>query len=91
MSLQLLLGFCSAALSFAAPFLTLELTQFIKDGSDSDSDTNDLSWDLIRPGVIYSGILVATQVLAYVIGEHMSYYNVLMGRRSSNAVIAFVY
>ena len=82
-----MLGFVSAILSFASPFLILKLVAFIKDGDSSP----ELTWENVRPGVIYSGILCGTQVLSYVIGEHMSYYNVLTGRRSSNAVIAFIY
>lgn len=82
-----MLGFISAILSFASPWLILKLTAFIKAGDDNPA----LTWENVKPGVIYSGILCGTQVLSYVIGEHMSYYNVLTGRRSSNAVIAFIY
>ena len=85
--MQILLGFFQAILSFASPYLILELTAFIKDG-DTDPE---LTWENVKPGVIYSGLLCGTQVLSYVLGEHMSYYNVLTGRRSSNAVIAFIY
>jgi len=76
-----------AILSFLSPYLILKLVAFINEGSDKP----DLTWENVRPGVIYSGILVGTQVLAYLIGEHMSYYNVLTGRRASNSVIAFIY
>ena len=85
--MQMLLGFFQAILSFAAPYLILKLTDFIKEG-DADQE---LTWENVKPGVIYSALLCGTQLLSYLLGEHMSYYNVLTGRRSSNAVIAFVY
>ena len=76
-----------AVLSFASPILVLKLTAFIKDGDDDP----DFTWKNVKPGVIYAGCLCGSQVLSYILGEHMSYYNVLTGRRSSNAVIAFIY
>ena len=84
---QLLLGFFVAALSFSSPFLIMQLTAFIKDGDDDP----DLTWENVKPGVIYAGALCGTQILNYLLMEHMSYFNVLTGRRSSNAVIAFIY
>lgn len=74
-------------LSFASPFLILKLVAFIKDGADDP----EFTWEEVKPGVIYAGILCGTQILSYFISEHMAYYNVLTGRRSSNAVIAFIY
>ena len=41
--------------------------------------------------MIYAGALCGTQLLNYILMEHMSYFNVLTGRRSSNAVVAFIY
>jgi len=86
-SMQIMLGFFAAVLNFASPWLILELTKFIKDGAVDP----ELTWENVKPGVIYSGLLCGSQVLSYVLSEHMSYYNVLTGRRSSNAVIAFIY
>ena len=86
-AIQGTLGLIVAILSFLSPYLILKLVAFINEGSDKP----DLNWENARPGVIYSGILVGTQVLSYIIGEHMSYYNVLTGRRASNSVIAFIY
>ena len=85
--MQILLGFFQALLTFAAPYLILKLTDFIKEGETDP----ELTWENAKPGVIYSGLLCGTQLLSFVLGEHMSYYNVLTGRRSSNAVIAFIY
>ena len=42
-------------------------------------------------GVIYAGALCMTQLVNFVLIEHMSYLNILSGRRSSNSVIAFIY
>jgi ABC-type multidrug transport system fused ATPase/permease subunit len=86
-STQIILGFCAALLNFASPWLILEMTKFIKDGANDP----ELTWENVKPGVIYAGLLCGTQVLSYLISEHMLYYNVLTGRRSSNAVIAFIY
>ena len=85
--MQVTLGMCSSILTFASPWLILELTDFIKDGDSSP----DLTWENVQMGVIYSAALCATQIIAYFLQEHVSYYNVLTGRRSSNAVIAFIY
>ena len=84
---QIFLGWISSVLTFLSPWLILELTDFIKDGDSSP----DLTWDNVRVGVIYAGALCGTQIISYVLQEHVSYYNVLTGRRSSNAVIAFIY
>mmetsp|Transcript_31387 Transcript_31387/g.38944 ORF Transcript_31387/g.38944 Transcript_31387/m.38944 type:complete len:156 (-) Transcript_31387:3952-4419(-) len=86
-SAQILIGFCVAVLNFSSPWLILKLTKFIKDGEDDP----ELTWENVRPGVIYAGALCGTQLLNYCLMEHMSYFNVLTGRRSSNAVIAFIY
>ena len=84
---QLIFGFLVSVLQFVAPWLVLKLTQFIKEGVDKP----ELNWENVQPGVIYSGALVASQLLSFVLTEHLTYFNVLTGRRSSNAVIAFVY
>ena len=73
-------------MSFVSPWVILKLVLFIKDGANQPI----FDWESVKPGVIYSSILVGTQVLGYLIGEHVSYYNVLTGRRSSNAVIALI-
>ena len=83
----MLLGILQAILTFASPWLILELTAFIKDGDQHP----DLDWETVKPGVIYSAGLIGTQLLSYCLSEHMTYHNVLTGRRSSNAVIAFIY
>lgn len=85
--MQMTLGFAKAVLSFASPYLILKLVAFIKDGADDP----EFTWESVRPGVIYAGVLCGTQILSYFISEHMAYFNVLTGRRSSNAVIAFIY
>ena len=77
----------SAVLSFASPFLILFLTAFIKDGDEDP----ELTWDNVKPGVIWAGLLIGTQLAGYLISEHQSYFNVVTGRRSSNALIAMVY
>lgn len=86
-TVQIFLGFIFSCLSFASPFLVLKLTDFISEG---DLDL-PLTWSNVRDGVIYSGALCGTQLFAYCLSEHISYFNVLTGRRSSNAVIAFIY
>ena len=86
-TIQILLGFFYAVMTFASPWLVLKLTNFIKEGVQDE----ELSWESVKPGVIYSSALVITSLIAYFLAEHMSYYNVLTGRRSSNAVIAFIY
>lgn len=67
--MQIVLGFISAVLMFASPWLILELTAFIKDGGNDP----ELTWDNVREGVIYAGLLCGSQLLAYIVGEHMSY------------------
>lgn len=84
---QVILGLFVAVFNFCSPWLILKLTKFIKDGADDP----EFTWENVRPGVIYSGALCGTQLLNYFMIEHMSYLNVLTGRRSSNAVIAFIY
>ena len=85
--IQFFLGTMSAVLSFASPFLILFLTAFIKDGDEDP----ELTWDNVKPGVIWAGLLIGTQLAGYLISEHQSYFNVVTGRRSSNALIAMVY
>ena len=85
--LQMSLGLLQSILSFAAPYLVLKMTEFIKEGEPG----TELTWEEVKPGVIYAAALCFSQMLAYCISEHMSYLNVLTGRRSSNAVIAFIY
>ena len=80
-------GFLISVLQFVSPWVILKLTQFIADGKDNP----ELNWENVRPGVIYSGILIGTQLLSYILEEHMSYFNIQTGRRTANAVIAFVY
>ena len=77
----------SSILTFASPWLILELTNFIKDGENNP----DLTWENVSTGVYYSIALCVTQIISFFLQEHVSYYNVLTGRRSSNAVIAFIY
>lgn len=84
---QMTLGFIVATLNFTSPWLILKLTEFIKEGADDP----ELTWENVRPAVIYAGCLCGTQLINYVLMEHMSYLNILTGRRSSNAVIAFIY
>lgn len=74
-------------INFSSPWLILKLTHFIREGDDNP----DLTWENVRPGVIYGGALCGSQLINYFLMEHMSYLNVLTGRRSSNAVIAFIY
>lgn len=81
----MLCGTIIATLNFSTPYLILKLVAYIKEGAVG------LTWENVRPGVIYAGALCATQIVSYVLSEHMSYLNVLTGRRSSNAVIAFIY
>ena len=87
MVIQILLGTIFSLITFGTPFLILKLTSFIKDG-DKDEE---LSWESVKPGVIYSVILCFSMLISYLINEHQSYYNVLTGRRSSNAIIALIY
>ena len=53
---QIFLGLISSVLTFASPWLILELTNFIKDGDSSP----ELTWENVRMGVIYSGALCGT-------------------------------
>lgn len=83
----MLVGLAVSILNFSSPFMIFELTKFIKEGSEDP----DFTWENLRPGVIYAGGLCGSQLLVYMLMEHMSYLNVLTGRRSSNAVIAYIY
>ena len=85
--LQMVLGFFTAVLNFTSPYLILKLTAFIQEGENKP----ELTWENVKPGVIFSSALIGTQLLSYILSEHMYYQNVITGRRSSNAVIAFVY
>lgn len=86
-SVQFVLGTLNAIFAFGSPFIIIFLTNFIADG---DTDPA-LTWENVRLGVLYAGLLVGTQLIGYCISEHMSYFNVITGRRSSNAIIAFIY
>lgn len=64
-----------------------ELTNYIANG-DSDPE---LTWENAKTGVYYSIALIVSQLISYGLSEHMTFRNVTTGRRSSNAVIAFIY
>lgn len=79
-------------MNFSSPFLILKLVNFIKAGDQLSSGAPfQLEWDEIKEGVYYSLALILTQLASYVASEHLSYFNVMTGRRSSNAVIAAIY
>lgn len=87
--IQFALGTASACLSFASPFLINYLIAWITDVPDGSNP--DLTWENVQEGVLYAGLLVITQLAGYMVAEHLYYYNVITGRRSSNAIIAFIY
>lgn len=70
-----------------SPFLILRLVDFIAQGSSKE----ELSWETARPGVILSALLIGTQFLSQFILQHVQYAQVMMGVRSTNAVISIIY
>ena len=68
--MQFLMGTVSATLQFSSPYLVYRLINFIKHGNENPG----LEWDAINEGVYLSFLLVLTQILAYIINEHMIFY-----------------
>ena len=50
----------AALLNFLSPFLVLLLVNFIEEAEPGDS----LTWQSVRPGVMLSVALIATQVIS---------------------------
>ena len=74
--------FCmtAAIFSYGAPFLINMIIDFVKDPEAE----NTYGFKLL-------GILIGTQLLAYIINEHMTFYQILIGVKSSNALISMIY
>ena len=60
-------GITAVLLNFLAPFVILKLVNFIEDGVEGE----DLTWESVRPGVILSAILIATQFLSQFLQQHI--------------------
>ena len=69
-----------AIFSYAAPFLINMIIDFVKDPKAD----NEYGFKLL-------GILIVTQLFAYIINEHMLFYQILIGTKSSNALISMIY
>ena len=87
LSIQICLGTIIAALQFSSPYLVYRLITFVQNGEENPG----LEWDAIKEGVYLSSILAGTQLLAYIIAEHMMYFQVMTGIRSSMAVCSIIY
>lgn len=68
------------AFSFVAPFLVQKILQYLEAG---DQDTVKGYWLV--------GYLVGSQTAAYVFSQHILYFQVMIGTRSSNALVALIY
>ena len=85
--IQFMLGTFSAGLQFASPYLIYRLINFIEDGAVNPG----LQWDVISPGVYICIALALSQIVSYIINEHMMYYQVMVGIRASMAVCSLIY
>ena len=85
--LQFFMGTTTAAFQFASPYIIYRLINFIKDSGDNPG----LEWDKISEGVYLCIALLLTQIMAYMVNEHMYYRQIMTGIRSSNAVVAMIY
>ena len=84
---QCFMGTVSAALQFTSPYLIFRLINFIKNGDENPG----LSWDAISEGVYLSAALSITQIVSYIINEHMMYYQIIVGIRASVSVCSLIY
>jgi hypothetical protein len=63
-----------------SPFLIKWIIDFIK---DPKAETMD--------GAILVGLLIGSQLVSYVINEHVEFWQCLVGVRSTNVLIAIIY
>jgi hypothetical protein len=88
--IQTLLNTIIASLTFGAPFLVLLLINFIQ-AENTYPDLPPNCWANIEWGVYYSLALVLSQLVAYILTEHMFYLQIMTGYKSANLVNAIVY
>jgi ABC-type multidrug transport system fused ATPase/permease subunit len=78
--LALLLNFISSGLDLSSPFFVKRLIDFI---SNKEEDT----W----LGLMLVALLVLTQIISYFINEHINFYQKMIGVKSTNALISYIY
>ena len=66
--LQILVNMVVASFQFASPFLIIRLVAFIEAGSNQKEPE---TWESLKPGVILSAMLIGSQLLSYLISEHL--------------------
>jgi len=82
-------GLSAALFNFCSPYLMLKMIDFIQEGT-GDPDI-DLAWDNIKPGVIYSSLLVGTQFIAVFLVSHCTWLQVDQGVKQMHSLVAFIY
>lgn len=87
---QMVLNTIIALLTFGAPFLIMKLITFIT-SENKYPDLPPNCWQNIEWGVYYSIALVLSQLLAYLLTEHMFYQQIITGYKCANLVNAIVY
>jgi hypothetical protein len=72
----------AAMFSYISPFIVKEIIDFLQ-GKDPGMD-NNYCFQLM-------GILVGSQFISYILSEHMLYYQIMIGAKSTNNLISLVY
>jgi hypothetical protein len=87
---QMVLNTVIAVLTFGSPFLVLKMITFITT-PNRYPDLAPNCWQNIEWGVYYSLALVFSQLLAYLLQEHMFYKQIMTGYKCANMTNAIVY
>ena len=77
----IVLNTVSLSMQYASPFLVYMLVNYLEDRADED-----LEWDSISKGFYLCLALVLTQVTAFVLNNHIRYWQELTGTRASMAI-----
>jgi len=83
--LLLVVSIFTATCQFASPFIVLYLIDYIKNGPTGHT------WDEMKDGIYLSIALVLSQGLSSCINEQVSYYQVKVGARAQNMLVAMIY
>jgi ABC-type multidrug transport system fused ATPase/permease subunit len=76
--------FCmvAALFSYISPFVVQMIINFLQ-GKVPDAD-NTYCFKLM-------GVLIGSQFMSYILSEHMLYYQIMIGAKSTNSLISLIY
>lgn len=69
----------SACFEFASPFIIKRLVTFIEEGQTMVDNNEPETWESAKPGIILAGLLIGTQLAAFIIQEHLTHWQVMTG------------